>query len=176
MTEYTPAPAVARIATKLIAEHHTHLKGVDIRYVYRDEHAKKNGKAVAGTARKKGGLDSFLAAQAAADALAGVVAENGVGVDIDGATFADDFFVIEIALDFWERFDNHQRVALVDHELCHCVTDYDKDGLLVLKILGHDLEEFRGVVERHGLWQPDLEEFAESIDRSQGRLFEGDAA
>lgn len=156
MTSYRPASAVARIAQRLIGQYHTDLEDVRIEYVFRDEAAKKNGKLVLGTARKVTGLNAYLAQ-----------------LDEDGWPTVDDgeeFFVIEIAEDAWLRLNGHQRTALVDHELAHCTTEVNKDDELVLKMVAHDLEEFRAVVERHGLWRPDLELFAESIE--QGRTAE----
>jgi hypothetical protein len=41
-------------------------------------------------------------------------------------------------------------------------------------IQGHDIEEFRGVIERHGLWRPDLCQFAEeAVKHRQPTLFDG---
>lgn len=152
---YRPAPAVERIAKDLIARHHTDLHGVPIRYVFRSEAAKKAGKVVFGTARKISGLNAYLAAD-----------------DVDEAGYgAEDFFVIEIAEDVWSVLDSDQRVALVDHELCHCSLEVTDDGTVKLGIRPHDLEEFRAVVERHGLWEPEVELFAEVLV-AQPKLFD----
>ena len=142
MAEYRSAPEVAETAETLINSVHTHLIGIPITYVFRDKHAKTNGKPVMGKARKVSGLNAWLA-------------------NDDG----DDFFAIEIAEDLWQYLTDDQKVALVDHELSHLWVD-TKDGVEVLSVLPHDLEEFRGVVERHGLWQPDLEAFAASMARA----------
>lgn len=145
---YRPAPAVERIARKLIAEHHDHLDGWRIDYVFRSTHANKGGRAVAGTARKMSGLNAYLATPEASE----------LGGDVD------PFFVIEIAEDFWAEFDANQRRALVDHELSHCQIEWDDAGEKAsLVIVGHDLEEFRSIVERHGLWSPDLEAMARTM-------------
>lgn len=42
----------------------------------------------------------------------------------------------------------------------------DDNAGLVRGIRGHDVEEFREVVERHGAWKPDLAEFAEALQLS----------
>lgn len=164
-TTYRPAPAVQRIATDLIAKHHHHLDDVRIEYVFRSEAATSNGKTVMGKARKITGLNAYLSQPLEPD-------ETPAGGEVD-------YFVVEIAEDVWTILDDGQRKALVDHELCHCTTDWDKDGDLVLKIKAHDLEEFKAVVDRHGLWQPDLTSFAEAIPFQQLRLedqLDGDAA
>ena len=145
---YRPASEPARIAAKLIDEHHTHLAGFRIDYVFRSEAAKSGGKTVLGKARKMSGLNAFLATEP----------------DERPADEEDiSFFVIELAEDTWSKLSAAQRVALVDHQLCHCVIEWKDDGELVLKIKGHDLEEFRCIVERHGLWDSDVAQFADTI-------------
>jgi predicted LPLAT superfamily acyltransferase len=76
------------------------------------------------------------------------------------------FFVIEIAFDAWEILEKEQRVALVDHELCHCMMDEDSGKLIMHP---HDLEEFNAVVRRHGLWQPDVVTFARTLREAEQR-------
>lgn len=146
---FTQAPAVERIAEKLIRNHHTHLVDVEVRYVFRSETAKSNGKPILGKARKLSGLNAYLAQPA-------------------GDPDAADFFVVEISEPAWEVLDTAQREALVDHELCHCITVHDEDTDEVrLALAPHDLEEFRVIVERHGLWQPDVRKFAQTIAQGQ---------
>lgn len=146
---YRPADSVARIARKLIDTLHTDLADVRVEYVFRSEHAKSNGKAVMGKCRKISGLNAYLAQP----------------VDPDEVPAGDevDFFVIEIAEDIWAALDGHQRTALVDHELSHATISVSDKAELSLVMVPHDLEEFRHIVERYGLWQPDLEAFAESV-------------
>lgn len=149
---YRPASAVHRIADELIAKHHTDLADVRIEYVFRSETAKSRGKEIWGQARKISGLNAYLSQE-------------------DGPTEAEsgdvDYFVIEISEPVWADLDAGQRKALVDHELCHCGTDFDDDGLLTLKLRHHDVEEFRTVVTRHGLWRPDLADFAARLPEKQ---------
>lgn len=67
-------------------------------------------------------------------------------------------FVITINREVWRELTPAQREALVDHELSHC-------GLSVTgcwTILPHDLEEFAGVVKRHGLWSEDVRAFGKA--------------
>jgi hypothetical protein len=85
-------------------------------------------------------------------------------------------FVILLRKTFWtdERVTLAQRRALLDHELCHAARKLDQHGQPcedqrgrhVYRTRKHDLEEFTAVVERHGLWQRDLEMFAAAIRRS----------
>lgn len=145
MTGYVAAPEVERIAETLIEEHHKHLIGIPIRYVFRDKAASSRGKLVLGKARKSTGLNATLVHL----------------VRHDEPPERVDFFVIEIAQNTWRAMTDDQKTALVDHELSHCLTEIpdgpDDDVKLVLA--GHDLEEFAAVVRRHGLWRPDLETF-----------------
>lgn len=138
--EYRPAPAAEHIGARLIKAHHTHLSDVRIDYVFRSKASKDKGKVVLGKARKMGGLNAWLA------------------TDVDErAVEPDEFFVIELAEDEWAGLSDKQRVALVDHELSHCVVSFDnKDEEPKLGIAPHDLEEFVEVVRRHGLWKQDV--------------------
>lgn len=146
-TFWEPAPEVATIAVRLIGDHHLHLAGVPIVYVFRSVAATSHGRVVLGKARRVTGLNAFLVALA-----------SGELDDVDDLEETDHtFFVMEIARDHWEPATDLQRKALVDHELCHFDVD---DETRALRIRGHDLEEFRAVVARHGLWREDLEAFA----------------
>lgn len=101
-----------------------------------------------GKARKISGLNAYLAAEFADD-------------EIPPADRDDTFLVIEIAEKEWVELTTAQRRALVDHELCHFVLDEDDDGNETVSVVGHDLEEFRAVVERHGMWRPDVRAFTD---------------
>ena len=136
MVEYEWAPDVETIAKDIIAtvEEHAHLAQAVILYVFRDKASRNRGRAVLGRARKVAGLNKFL-----------IHDEDDLPL-----------FVLEISKDTWEDLTEEQRRALVDHELCHLVVDTDDDGTLVARTRGHDLEEFIGVVDRHGLWKADV--------------------
>jgi len=150
-TEYTEAKEVQAVAAEVIRAHHRHLIGERIEYVFRSKHAKKAGKVVLGTARLVQGLNAFLAAPTDEEQ------------DVFSGDAGETFFVMEIAKDTWKELDEKQRVALVDHELCHMWVEdeVDDDGneKRVFKILAHDVEEFTPIINRHGLWKPDLEAF-----------------
>lgn len=147
-TEWWTADEVEELAEKLIAEHHPHLADVKIRYVFRDKAASSKGRAVLGKARRISGLNAHLV---------GLVGRNHVDGEVN-------FFVVEIASNTWRQLDEKQRVALVDHELCHLdieePEDATKDRKLVLR--GHDVEEFTEIVQRHGLWKADVEELVKA--------------
>lgn len=142
-TELTPATIVEPIAEELIAECHPHLKEANILYLFTNQKRKRCDKVVLGTAQKLSALQRYLSGA-------------------NGATECD--FIILFGRREWADLDDAQRRALVDHELCHCVrVKYDDDGDPVWGLRAHDVEEFREVIERHGLWKSDLKEFAPAL-------------
>ncbi len=133
-----------RIMEELIAKTHTHLADASIVIAWRkgwrpdaDNHVRL------GQCRKRGDLDREL----------------------------DKFdFVILINEEYWAGLNDDHKRALIDHELCHAQIVYDSDGepkrddrnRLVCRIRKHDVEEFRDVVQRHGLYTADLAEIAKA--------------
>ena len=63
----------------------------------------------------------------------------------------------------WSGLTKAQKVALVDHELCHAVQKVSKDGESGYGMRNHDIEEFSEIVQRHGLWTQGLETFAAAM-------------
>jgi hypothetical protein len=86
-------------------------------------------------------------------------------------------FVILLNRAFWEnpQVSDHQRRAVLDHELMHAAVVYDTDGTAkvdargrtVFRLRKHDLEEFAAIAERHGCWKRDIEAFAVALDRAE---------
>lgn len=151
-TMWREAPEVKEIADHPIPEHHQEIElwMDEIRYVFRDQAAKSKGRTVLGKAHKVGGMACYLIHSATGDL-------NEFGDQ------APDMLVVEIAFDAWEVLTEKQRVALVDHELCHLVIEGTETGEIVRRIKGHDVEEFQVVVERHGAWKPDLADFGKAL-------------
>ena len=75
---------------------------------------------------------------------------------------ADYKFLLEFDEQRWDELSLEQQEALVDHELSHCGNDADGCYLK-----SHDVEEFRAVVQRHGLWKSDIEEFAAVLGKQR---------
>lgn len=69
-----------------------------------------------------------------------------------------DFAVI-VNDDEWAELEPARRRAVVDHELCHL--GMNDDGAWCL--LRHDVEEFGEVIARHGLWNADVQAFAQAV-------------
>lgn len=150
--KFFDAPEVEKIANELIPKYHQHLidYSVKIRYVFTDKTPKSQGAEVWGTCRKVSGLNAFLE-------------DNKSG---------DPFFVITISKDVWDVIPDDQKIALVDHELCHAYAeakqqkndsdsddDLETDNPVKLSIMPHDLEEFSCIVKRHGLWRENVKNF-----------------
>lgn len=152
--KYWKADEVADIAKKLVKEFHPHLAGEPILYIFRSEHAESNGKIEFAKAKRVSGLNAYLANREDLEEL------NGAGDGPSEKSEAPPILLIEVAYDVWTQLSPAQREALIDHELCH----FGKDGMK-----GHDVEEFRAVIDRHGLWRPEIEMFAQTI--AQQKLF-----
>lgn len=153
-TVYRYAPEVESIARELISEHHRHLVNCNIRYLFTDKTQKRAGKEVWGTARKISSMSAFLAGE-------------------DDPEGNNAFFVMTVSEPVWSFLSPERRRALVDHELCHMYVDIDDNGAAKLILLGHDLEEFVQVIQRHGLWRDDVTKFVEVGSQClQATLFE----
>lgn len=173
---YHPAPDVRRMAQGIISEHHSHLitNQVYVKFLFCEEPEKVKGREALGTARKESGLNAYLALCDDPDV------PRSAAFAGDGKPLVEEFFLIIIWRDFWKSRDttDHQRRALVDHELSHLWSEeqVDKDGhptgKILLSLLPHDLEEFDRIVSRYGAWQPDIEAFAKALRSAQPGLFD----
>lgn len=88
--------------------------------------------------------------------------------------------------DAWDSLKHDQRLALVDHELCHFSRKneriYDeekkewKDNWLDAEDPGswgmreHDVEEFSDIIQRHGLWETGIEKFAVAVRQAEHQM------
>lgn len=156
--EYKLAPEVELIANKIIYDHHSHLSGARIVYVFLAEAPVVKGREAMGRARVITGINAWLSTD-----------------EIDRESEPTPYFLIEISRKHWEVLSEAQRRALVDHELSHCDVDEETSKP---KILGHDVEEFSGVIRRHGLWRYDVESFVKTgMEAMQRRLpLDGESA
>lgn len=87
--------------------------------------------------------------------------------------FAIYDFIITLNRETWEdrEFGDARRIALLDHELCHAARKVDNEGdpmiddreRPVWRSRKHDIEEFQSVVEHHGCYKRDLQQFAEAL-------------
>jgi hypothetical protein len=137
--KFEPAIQPRAIANALIGAFHTHLVNARIEYLFR-ENLERRGRVRLGVASRAAGKLSYLA-------------------EVD--------FVIEFNWTYWAKLTPPQRIALVDHELCHC--SRDDDGNWTMR--SHDVEEFSEIVSRWGLWTPDLRIFNSALKNAQVDLF-----
>lgn len=166
MATYTAAKPVAEMAAKVALEHHPHLADARIAFLFVDPPPKSKGRELSGRASR-------------------VTAKvNGI-LDAAGVTGTEEGvydFLVEIAEAHWLVADPATREALVDHELSHLWWRWDKTRVVTVDpetgeetseirkvfkgwtLRTHDVEEFREVLERRGLWTDDLVRFATTLD------------
>lgn len=77
-------------------------------------------------------------------------------------------FLIWIAKDVYEKLDAERRRAVIDHGLTHITT-----GAGGLTLRHHDIEEFRSIIERYGLWNYDLVETRKAMDKGEQMYLNG---
>jgi hypothetical protein len=147
-TGYRLAVDVEQVALEVIEAHRRDLADVSIVYLFVDPPPTHLGRTIWGHARKITGLSAVLADLAAHDGAA--------------CTEPVPFAVVEISEEIWGRLDARRRRALVDHELMHLAVVQGDDGP-VLKMRGHDFEEFVDVIRRHGLWTSAAEATAAAV-------------
>lgn len=142
-TEYASGSDVRALARRLIELLHPHLHGIRVEYVFVSKPPIVNGQELAGRARIVSGLNAYLARE-----------------DAEYEGEAERFFCIEISIQHWMRFDERQRIALVNHELKHCGWD---DELETLKIVPHDIEAFDDDARLFGEWLPQFTNFKNAL-------------
>jgi hypothetical protein len=100
--------------------------------------------------------------------------------DLDREFTSYDFVII-LRREWWLHRDvkDAQRLALLDHELCHATVRLDPNsgepieddrGRKVYRVRKHDIEEFEEVVRRHGTYKRDLEVFAAGLLQGQQQM------
>lgn len=135
-----------RLMDEILAAHHDHLAEANIALAWNlSWSADPDGRLILGKCKKVGDLDRQLH-----------------GYD----------FVILLNKTAWEHaeFDSAKKRGLIDHELCHAQVKLDKNddivkdelGKVVYRIKKHSLEEFREIVQRHGMWKDDIRVFVQS--------------
>ena len=152
-TQLLPAPEVdGWIQTEILAdtgsihnEDHAHLIDADVRVMWASSSFEKQGRRVLGEAEqvafRAGGWQKARMEQQMRDWFGDV-----------------PDFVITLAADYCATCSDADFCALVEHELYHIAQALDeygapkfsKSGLPKLRIRGHDVEEFVGVVRRYG--------------------------
>jgi hypothetical protein len=147
---------VGSMAFDLIQKFHPHLEGIPIVFFFFYEEKKKIGITVLGYAAKLNPVERHLMGEILADSSkTGEICDWYVGPQTQERRLAEGFAVC-IYADNWSEWKRHGRIdlmrALLDHELCRCTVEEDDDGNVMHWIVGHDIEEFNAIIERHGDW------------------------
>lgn len=82
-------------------------------------------------------------------------------------------FLVILDDEYWKAATPEARTILIFHELCHVKQKldrygsprFDKDGLPVYGIVGHDVEDFTAVVARYGAYNDEIRAF---VDAARG--------
>ena len=146
-----------RIAEELIPQYHGHLLDARMLYLFTTAKRKKCDRVRLGSAKKFSALERFLSSRHFPDAKEGAIE---LGAD----------FMILFDIEEWQLMKQAQRIALVDHECCHCwrAEKIVKNALVgYWTIRGHSVEEFTEVIQRHGLLWRDVEQMAKVIQQQQ---------
>ncbi len=134
--KFIVAEEVEPIARRLINEVHPGLAEATILYLFRNGEWSSKGKDVLGQAAK--------------------VPEHWK------CLYGYELMIV-INARAWINLSERQKAALLDHELSHFCKEEDKKGYAKYSVVPHDVEEFSGVIERHGLWKNDVKRFAEVV-------------
>ncbi len=141
------------IARRVIEMHHAWILDYPLRFLWRDEaKVKRSGSTTFATAEVMRGRTAWLA----------MCPEDHRK---EGQESGPAMFVIEVAEDTWALLDDRQRVALLDHELCHCTLDTDTDGPPKMAMRDHDFEEFVEIMARHGAWEETRRKAVDAANR-----------
>ncbi len=163
----TPAPEVWEWVQAMVLDEngsihnldHAHLIDADIRVMWASSCFEKAGRTVLGQAEqvafRAGGWQKARMEQQMRDWFGDVPT-----------------FIITLAADYCSQCSDAEFCALVEHELYHIAqaTDqygapaFTKDGYPKLKLQGHDVEEFVGVVRRYGAG-PDVQAMVDAASK-----------
>ena len=137
---------------------HAHLLDADIRVMWASSSFEKQGRTVLGQAEqvafRAGGWQKARMEQQMRDWFGDVPA-----------------FIITLAADYCSTCSDADFCAVVEHELYHIAQAIDKygqpafteEGAPKLKLRGHDVEEFVGVVRRYGA-SPDVQALVDAAN------------
>jgi hypothetical protein len=131
-TQFDPCPEdISAMARGLITQYHTHLVNSKFAFLFVNKDMTRKGKVAIATVEK-------------------------INAKFKALTELD--FLITISYPKWKELSDKQQLAVMDHELNHCLVEDSEDpgGDTKFKIIAHDLEEFYSTIERFGLVFNDL--------------------
>ncbi len=83
------------------------------------------------------------------------------------APIANVDFCIVLNHDLWNKLNHEQKEALLDHLLSYCESVDDKNGKRRFRKVKPNVEEFAGVIRRHGCWTADLATLGDAFNSSK---------
>jgi len=132
---YTTAETLESMAEEIIGQHHPHLGTARILYLFCEKAGKKNGVELLGKVEKLSGWKEYI---------------------------LEKDFRMEVPLDKWNDLSEEQRRALIDHLLERCYGEEEEEtGEMKWKVRDPDVQEFSGILRRHGAWHEGLRTFVE---------------
>lgn len=159
--DFEPAHEVRELAEQIIGKHHPHLVDAKDLIGYYFRHGSSDW---AGKAHKCTAFERHV---------------------------TDKMLMMFVNWDAWRALKYDQRLALVDHELCHFSRKEEhwpdpETGKLKMRyapaddpdswqMREHDVEEFSDVIARHGLWETGIENFAATIRKVSYQMTFDDA-
>jgi hypothetical protein len=114
---------VYSVMAEVLNEYHSSLRNCKIKCLFYDKPRKRSGKVILATAEAVSAKYNYL-----------------TGLN----------FIISVYDKAWEVMVDQEKGALLDHELNHCFVGEDKNGEPVYKIIPHDVEDFRVIIDRYG--------------------------
>lgn len=129
------------IGDVLVQHVHKHLVNVSIGYLFRENMGERDRATLAKASKTSGPLEWY----------------------------SRHAFLVQVNWTSWLTLSPEQKVALIDHELAHFGLEDTKNGTNYVMI-AHDVEEFTAIVQRWGLWRPDLRKMSAAM--AQRDLFE----
>ena len=128
MKEYLTAPVeVHEFVDNVRAQYHEEIGGYDLGIYFVDTLGENMGRPVAAKIKKASGFEKH-------------VTEHDLILFIDEHTWTGSHNKVAY------------KTALIDHELSHVGIETTDKGEKRLRIVGHEIEDFRAVIERHGDW------------------------
>jgi predicted metallopeptidase len=79
-------------------------------------------------------------------------------------------YIIWLSEEDYMSMDDRAREALIYHELLHCKYNFEAGSW---GIRPHDIQEFSQVIERYGIWSPDVRKVKDAIDKYEMQTLPG---
>lgn len=136
---FMPADQAAKIGAILVDAIHEKLGKARIGYLFKEKMSAGVDRTKLGHAEKVGGKLEY---------------------------FANIDFLIVLNWTTYQYLPDFAKIALIDHELCHCTIEETEKGDEVPTLLHHDVEEFGAIVSRWGLWKRDVAAFARIVQKA----------